>query len=139
MWEKKVDARVEQSNVVAMATVGCAQYVPPAEQSAEDLRFMRMAMDMAQEAFDHEEVPVGCVFVQDGRVIAQGRNRTNELLNVRAQDLRRRRAMRSSRRSTTSYRNSRRATLILGACPTVGHPTTIRCCGRRCTSRSSHV
>ena len=67
-----------------MATVGCATYVAPQDQSEEDVRYMRMALDMAQEAMDHEEVPVGCVFVQDGRVIARGRNRTNELLNVRA-------------------------------------------------------
>lgn len=66
-----------------MATVGCATYVPKEEQSEEDLAYMRMALEMAQEAFDHEEVPVGCVFVQDGKVIAKGRNRTNELLNVR--------------------------------------------------------
>jgi tRNA-specific adenosine deaminase 2 len=29
-------------------------------------------------------VPVGCVFVRDGKIIASARNRTNELRNVRA-------------------------------------------------------
>lgn len=42
-----------------------------------------MAVEMAQEAFDNAEVPVGCVFVREGNVIAKGRNRTNELMNVR--------------------------------------------------------
>lgn len=62
--------------------IGTAVYVPPEEQSEEDLRWMRLALEMAQEAFDHNEVPVGSVFVQRGRVIAKGRNRTNELMNA---------------------------------------------------------
>ena len=65
-----------------MAAVGCAVYVPREEQSEEDLRYMRMALEMAYEAMEHEEVPVGCIFVQDDKVIAKARNRTNELLNV---------------------------------------------------------
>ncbi|KAK0209276.1 cytidine deaminase-like protein [Desarmillaria ectypa] len=36
----------------------------------------------AQEAFDSSEVPVGCVFVRDGVIIAKARNRTNELRNA---------------------------------------------------------
>jgi tRNA(Arg) A34 adenosine deaminase TadA len=36
----------------------------------------------ADEAMEAREVPVGCVFVRDGRIIAQARNRTNELKNV---------------------------------------------------------
>ncbi|KAL4399761.1 tRNA(adenine34) deaminase [Malassezia pachydermatis] len=63
--------------------IGCATYVPKEAQAEADLRWMRLALDMAQEAFDHNEVPVGCVFVQNGTVIAKGRNRTNELMNVR--------------------------------------------------------
>ncbi|KIJ32352.1 hypothetical protein M422DRAFT_61562 [Sphaerobolus stellatus SS14] len=39
-------------------------------------------MDMAEEALAAQEVPVGCVFVRDGTVIAKGRNRTNELRNA---------------------------------------------------------
>lgn len=35
----------------------------------------------AEEAMGAGEVPVGCVFVRDGRVIAKARNRTNELRN----------------------------------------------------------
>lgn len=45
-----------------------------------DLKFMRMALKEAQEAFDSEEVPVGCVIVANGGdVIARAHNLT-ELL-----------------------------------------------------------
>lgn len=37
----------------------------------------------AEEALAAREVPVGCVFVRDGTIIARARNRTNELRNVR--------------------------------------------------------
>lgn len=38
----------------------------------------------AEEALASGEVPVGCVFVRDGTIIAKARNRTNQLRNVRA-------------------------------------------------------
>ena len=38
--------------------------------------------DQAEEALEAGEVPVGCVFVRDGEVIAKARNRTNEFRNV---------------------------------------------------------
>ena len=63
--------------------VGNATYVPKEEQTEEDLHWMKQALKMAKEAMDHAEVPVGCVFVRDGQIIAQARNRTNELANVR--------------------------------------------------------
>ncbi|KAI0092495.1 tRNA specific adenosine deaminase [Irpex rosettiformis] len=46
------------------------------------MRWMRLAMEMAEEALAAGEVPVGCVFVRNGRVIAKARNRTNELRNA---------------------------------------------------------
>jgi tRNA-specific adenosine deaminase 2 len=46
------------------------------------LRRMREAMAMAEEALAAGEVPVGCIFVRDGAVIAKARNRTNELRNA---------------------------------------------------------
>ena len=58
------------------------KYVPVAEQSEEDLKWMREALAMAQEAFSAAEVPVGCVFVRNGKLIAKARNRTNELMNA---------------------------------------------------------
>jgi tRNA(Arg) A34 adenosine deaminase TadA len=40
----------------------------------------------AEEALAVGEVPVGCVFVRDGEIIAKARNRTNELRNVSTTD-----------------------------------------------------
>lgn len=37
----------------------------------------------SEEALAAGEVPVGCVFVRAGTIIAKARNRTNELRNVR--------------------------------------------------------
>ncbi|KAG9043720.1 tRNA(adenine34) deaminase [Tulasnella sp. UAMH 9824] len=58
------------------------QYVAPEDQSPQHQRWMAEAMAMAQEAIDNNEVPVGCVFVRDDRIIAKARNRTNELRNA---------------------------------------------------------
>ncbi|KAI0366199.1 tRNA specific adenosine deaminase [Pilatotrama ljubarskyi] len=46
------------------------------------LKWMQRAMDMAEEALSAQEVPVGCVFVRDNRIIARARNRTNQLRNA---------------------------------------------------------
>ncbi|KAH7926039.1 cytidine deaminase-like protein [Leucogyrophana mollusca] len=53
-------------------------------QSAETthLHWMQEAMSMAEEALAASEVPVGCVFVRNDRIIAKARNRTNELRNA---------------------------------------------------------
>lgn len=59
-----------------------AVYVPASEQSETDLGFMRLALEQAEEALAAREVPVGCVFVKDGQVIAKARNRTNEWHNA---------------------------------------------------------
>ena len=40
--------------------------------------YMRLALALAREAGGHGEVPVGCVIVSDGAVIACGRNRREE-------------------------------------------------------------
>ncbi|KAL3739708.1 hypothetical protein ACJRO7_021039 [Eucalyptus globulus] len=50
--------------------------------SPEILGFMQLAIDQAKLASDSLEVPVGCVIVEDGNVIAAGRNRTNETRNA---------------------------------------------------------
>ncbi|CAL1714426.1 unnamed protein product [Somion occarium] len=46
------------------------------------LKWMLVAMEMAEEALAAQEVPVGCVFVRDDKAIAKARNRTNELRNA---------------------------------------------------------
>lgn len=40
-----------------------------------DIAFMRAALDAATMAGDHDDVPVGCVLVHDGVIIAAGENR----------------------------------------------------------------
>lgn len=45
-----------------------------------DEHFMKIALQEAQEAYEQDEVPVGCVVVSNGRVIAKSHNQT-ELLN----------------------------------------------------------
>ncbi|XP_062077396.1 tRNA-specific adenosine deaminase TAD2 isoform X1 [Humulus lupulus] len=46
------------------------------------LAFMDLAIQQAKVALDSLEVPVGCVLVEDGKVIASGRNRTTETRNA---------------------------------------------------------
>ncbi|KAK4757801.1 hypothetical protein SAY87_019102 [Trapa incisa] len=46
------------------------------------LAFMELAIQQAKIALESLEVPVGCVLVEDGKVIASGRNRTNETRNA---------------------------------------------------------
>lgn len=43
----------------------------------EEERYMRQAIRQAKKAYALEEVPIGCVIVYDGRVIARGYNRRN--------------------------------------------------------------
>ena len=43
----------------------------------EDAYYMRLALEEAQKAYDLEEVPIGCVIVQNDRIIARGYNRRN--------------------------------------------------------------
>lgn len=42
--------------------------------AADDERWMRRALDEARRAPAHDDVPVGCVIVRDGAVIASARN-----------------------------------------------------------------
>ena len=45
-------------------------------------KYMRLALKEAQKAYDLKEVPIGCVIVRDGYVIAKGYNRRNTDRNV---------------------------------------------------------
>ena len=47
-----------------------------AEKCIQNEEFMREALREAQTAFDLGEVPVGCVIVRDGEIIARGHNLT---------------------------------------------------------------
>ncbi|KAL6901996.1 hypothetical protein ACP4OV_004872 [Aristida adscensionis] len=44
--------------------------------------FMELALEQAKFALDNLEVPVGCVIVEDGKVISSGSNRTNATRNA---------------------------------------------------------
>ena len=52
--------------------------------SNEDLRYMKIALNEAQQAYDENEVPVGAVVVCKGRVIARAHNLTETLNDVTA-------------------------------------------------------
>ncbi|KAI4342706.1 hypothetical protein MLD38_027298 [Melastoma candidum] len=55
----------------------------PESEWGEYIRtFMQLALAQAKLALDNLEVPVGCVIVEEGKVIANGRNRTNETRNA---------------------------------------------------------
>jgi len=49
------------------------------ETRTDDERFMRAALNEAEAALDHEDVPVGAVVVQDGRIIGRGHNQREQL------------------------------------------------------------
>jgi len=40
--------------------------------------YMRLALELAAQALETGDVPVGCVIVKDGRVVGRGRNRREE-------------------------------------------------------------
>lgn len=46
--------------------------------------FMKMALQQAQEAYEQDEVPIGCVVVSNDRVIAKSHNLTETLNDVTA-------------------------------------------------------
>ncbi|GJN31324.1 hypothetical protein PR202_gb19710 [Eleusine coracana subsp. coracana] len=48
----------------------------------ETTAFMELALEQAKFALDNLEVPVGCVIVEDGKVISSGSNRTNATRNA---------------------------------------------------------
>ena len=51
---------------------------------SDDIRFMNLALELAQAAADEGEVPVGAVVVRDGEVIGTGRNRREVCKNALA-------------------------------------------------------
>lgn len=60
------------------------ELLPQAWQSmAYDPQFMELALEAAHRAYEAMEVPVGCVFVRNGEVLARGGNKPNASLNVR--------------------------------------------------------
>lgn len=54
------------------------------QQTLDDRRFMRLALEEARHAAELGEVPVGAVVVSRGRVIGRGHNLTESLADVTA-------------------------------------------------------
>lgn len=50
----------------------------------DDEKFMKAALKQAKKAYAIEEVPIGCVIVQNGKIIARGYNRRNTDKNTLA-------------------------------------------------------
>jgi len=48
----------------------------------DKLFYMKKALELAQEAFDDDEVPVGAVIVRNGEIVATGRNRREKRKNA---------------------------------------------------------
>ncbi|KAF6112542.1 adenosine deaminase tRNA specific 2 [Phyllostomus discolor] len=68
---------MEAKEVSAPATgVGCCV-------SAEEIeKWMEEAMQMAREALENTEVPVGCLLVYNNEVVGKGRNEVNQTKNA---------------------------------------------------------
>ena len=49
-----------------------------------DEKYMKQALKQAQKAYELGEVPIGCVIVQDGKIIGRGYNRRNTDKNTLA-------------------------------------------------------
>ena len=52
--------------------------------TADDLRYMQMALAEAQKAYNMGEVPIGCIIVADNQVVGRGHNLTETLQDVTA-------------------------------------------------------
>ncbi len=50
----------------------------------DDEYFMRKALELAQEAYEEDEIPVGAVVVSKGKIIGKGHNMTERLNDVTA-------------------------------------------------------
>ncbi len=53
-------------------------------ESVSDLEFMGKAMDLAREAAEHGEVPIGAVVARSGQILSMSRNRMEELQDASA-------------------------------------------------------
>ena len=43
-----------------------------------DEKYMRIALNLAKKAESEDEVPVGCVIVEDGKILARGSNKREQ-------------------------------------------------------------
>lgn len=55
---------------------GCITELPPEEMAIHN-KYMEKAIAQARRAYANGDVPIGCVIVHDGRIIARGFNKRN--------------------------------------------------------------
>ena len=65
-----------------MELLNLKTYEPGSPDMCAENSFMRAALEMAREAFDDGEVPVGAVVVRNGEIISRGRNRREKAKNA---------------------------------------------------------
>ncbi|KAM7273993.1 hypothetical protein ACFE04_028657 [Oxalis oulophora] len=81
LFSKKI--RYEVRKVNADQRPRMKMSLPAEDSSSSDvLTYMELAIQQAKLAMEFVEVPVGCVIVEEGKVVASGRNRTNETRNA---------------------------------------------------------
>lgn len=51
---------------------------------SDDERYMMLALAEAEQAYQQDEIPIGCVIVCDGRIIGRGHNMTETMQDVTA-------------------------------------------------------
>ena len=54
------------------------------EEIFSDAYFMRKALDLACQAFEEDEAPIGAVVVYENKIIGKGYNQTEKLMDVTA-------------------------------------------------------
>ncbi len=54
------------------------------QQNNDDIRFMRLALEEAQLAYEADEVPVGCIVACRGQIVGRGHNLAETLSDVTA-------------------------------------------------------
>lgn len=76
-WEKRQKEKEEKARLEDMRRREDAR-----RQQAADEHYMRAALRQARKAEALNEVPIGCVIVRDGQIIARGYNRRNADLST---------------------------------------------------------
>lgn len=54
------------------------------EEIFSDAYFMRKALDLAKQAYEEDEIPIGAIVVCDKKIIGRGYNQTEKLMDVTA-------------------------------------------------------
>ena len=58
--------------------------IPANEEIFSDAYFMRKALELAHQAFEEDEVPIGAIVVHKNKIIGKGFNQTERLTDVTA-------------------------------------------------------